>query len=82
MENYLQSTKKSNKNNAYFYRLFSKKEKRKGKQSHFSMFGNDFKNEFKNIFQCLVCNFFLLLLGSKTLGSKCIRTSMCNVGKP
>ena len=22
------------------------------------------------------------LLGSKTLGSKCIRTSMCDVGKP
>ena len=24
----------------------------------------------------------LEMLGSKTLGSKCIKTSMCNVGKP
>ena len=26
-------------------------------------------------------NVLYFLLGSKTLGSKCIRTSMCNVGK-
>ena len=33
------------------------------------------------IFSSVWFQFFLLLLGSKTLGSKCIRTSMCNVGK-